>query len=361
MKKLFSVLFICVLAAFLLCGCNDSGYKMVTGQVTAVEYDGVGYPKYSVLTPDGYELGITLDDTTLLFSWIADVDAEKLRTGEISDWDGIKIVADCNYDKMKPLSEGGRYETVPQITIDAALYKNAKTLADGTAVDMWKYHSKDIYQLADGTELLWVNNSTGPENVYVYNSQNYGDLSETAQQKVSEYYNNRGLLYDTDAYLEQAYEDFNNGVGEFDGYMLEQSISPTASNDKIMCFLTTVTTPVYDKRESTESRYGDIFDRHTGEHISGYDIFICDETEIIDAVLQYGWDGFVADVTAAEAAEMKAALKAEYIILWDESIEISFPKGTLPGQEHSFIISADYTDEIKAILHPWAIPNQNRG
>lgn len=357
MKKLFYVLFICLLTAFVLCGCGDSGYKMVTGQVTAVEPDGSGYPKYRVLTPDGYEVGITLDENTLLFSWIGNVDAEKLRTGDISEWDGIKIVADCNYDKIKPLSEGGRYETVPQITIDAVLQKNINELADGTAVDMWQYHSRKIYQLADGTELLWVNNSSGPENVYVYNSQNYGDLSETAQQKVSEYYNNRGLLYDTDFYLEQAYEDYSNGVGEFDSYMLEQSVSPTTSNDKIMCFLTTVTTPVYDKNQSTESRYGDIFDRNTGEHIGGYDIFTCDKTEIIDAVLEYGWDGFVADVTAEETAEMKAALKEEYIILWDESIEISFPKGTLPSQEHSFIISADYTDEIKAIMHPWAIPD----
>lgn len=62
MKKLFYVLFICLLTAFVLCGCGDSGYKMVTGQLTAVEPDGSGYPKYRVLTPDGYEVGITLDE-----------------------------------------------------------------------------------------------------------------------------------------------------------------------------------------------------------------------------------------------------------------------------------------------------------
>jgi len=362
MKKLFSVLFVCFLTAFALCGCNDSGYKMVTGQVTAVEYDGVGYPKYTVLTPDGYEVGITLDDTTLLFSWIADVDAEKLRTGDISDWDGIKIVADCNYDKIKPLSKGGKYETVPQITIDAALYKNAKTLADGTVVDMWKYHNKDIYQLADGTELLWVNNLAGSENVYVFTEQNFGDLNETAKTKVMEYYNNRGLLYDVDFYLEQAYEDYKNGVGEFDGYMLEQSISPTASNDKIICFMTSVTTPIYDKRESTESRYGEIFDKETGEYISGYDIFNCDREQIITTILENGWGGFEAEISDTEKAEISEAFKPDYIILRDEGMDIAFPKGTLPSQEHTYILSIKYNnDAIKAIMHPWAIPNQDRG
>ena len=361
MKKLFSLLFVCFLTAIALCGCGDGSYKMVTGQVTAVECDGVDYPKYKVLTPDGYEVGVTIDENTMLFSWIGNVDAEKLRTGDISDWDGIIIAADCNYDKIKPLSKGGGYKTVPQITINAALYKNIKTLADGTTVDMCKYHNKDIYQLADGTELLWVNNPASPENDYVGNSQDYGDLNETAQQRVSAYYNIRGMLYDVDFYLEQAYEDYKNGVGEFDGYMLEQSISPIASNDKIICFMTSVTTPIYDKRESTESRYGEVFDIETGEYISNYDIFSCDKEQIITAILENGWGGFEAEISDTQKAEIRDAFNPNYIILQDEGMDIAFPKGTLPSQENTYILSIKYTDEIKAIMHPWAIPNQDRG
>ena len=54
---------------------------------------------------------------------------------------------------------------------------------------------------------------------------------------------------------------------------------------------------------------------------------------------------------------MKQNMKPEYIILWNENLEIAFPAGTLEGQEHCFLVGIDYTDEIKAIIHDWAIPN----
>lgn len=362
MKKVFSILAASILTVLLLCSCSNDGYKMVSGQVTAVEFEnGVDYPKYKVLTPDGYEVGITIEADTVLFSWIEDVDAEKLRTGDLSEWDGITIVADCDSDKIKPLSQGGRYETVPQITVDSVLYKNAEILADGTAVDMVVRSNRVFYKLADGTELLYIYNLATSEDDYVGNTNNYGDVDETARQKISEYYSARGLLYDVDFYLEQAYKDYKNDIGEFDGYYLEQNISPLASNDTIICFMTAVTTPIYDKNESTESRYGEIFDKHTGEFISGYDIFNCDREQIITTILENGWGGFEAEISDTEKAEIREAFKPEYIILQDDCMDIAFPKGSLPSQEHTYILSVKYTDEIKTIMHPWAIPNQNRG
>ena len=366
MKKLFLVLFVCVVTAFALCGCGDNGYKMVSGQVTAVEYDGVGYPKYTVLTPDSYEVGITLDETTVLFSWIEGVDAEKLRTGDISDWDEITIVADCNYDKIKPLSKGGGYETVPQITIDAVLYKNVKTFADGTAVDMWQQHNSVVYQLSDGIELLWINEPTGPENVYSGISESFDAFAEQAKPVVLQYYDSRGLLYDADQCLEQAYTRYKNDRENFNTHYIHQDILPSAGNENIMCFMTSLTLPHTDGYMSQEIRMGEIFDRKTGQHISGFDIFNCDVQQAMDVIVDSVFEDVEFNTSNIDDVEkfkkeIKAAVKPEYIILWSENMEISFPSGVLPNEENCYIIGIDYTDEIKAIMHPWALPEQNRG
>ncbi|MBQ7284412.1 MAG: hypothetical protein IJW74_06155, partial [Oscillospiraceae bacterium] len=79
-------------------------------------------------------------------------------------------------------------------------------------------------------------------------------------------------------------------------------------------------------------------------------------------ILENGWGGFEAEISDTEKTEIREAFKPDYIILRDEGRAIAFPNGTLPSQEHTYILSIKYnTDAIKAIMHPWAIPNQNRG
>lgn len=55
-------------------------------------------------------------------------------------------------------------------------------------------------------------------------------------------------------------------------------------------------------------------------------------------------------------AEMEAAFQPEYIIFLPESVEIAFPTGTLPSQEHCYMIGMDINEEIYEILRDWAVP-----
>ena len=53
--------------------------------------------------------------------------------------------------------------------------------------------------------------------------------------------------------------------------------------------------------------------------------------------------------------EMQSALKPEYIALFPDNLEITFPRGTLPSQEHSFSIGFDY-DDLQGLIQSWAVP-----
>ena len=65
------------------------------------------------------------------------------------------------------------------------------------------------------------------------------------------------------------------------------------------------------------------------------------------------------DVAPALRDEMKAALRPEYIVLFPQNLEVTFPRGTLLSQEHSYIVSLDY-DELRAVFQTWAIPKTDK-
>lgn len=56
-------------------------------------------------------------------------------------------------------------------------------------------------------------------------------------------------------------------------------------------------------------------------------------------------------------AEMEAAFQPEYIILFPNDLEVSFPIGTLPCQEYSSGLGLDYDDRLREIMYDWAIPD----
>ena len=58
-------------------------------------------------------------------------------------------------------------------------------------------------------------------------------------------------------------------------------------------------------------------------------------------------------------AEMRAAFRPEYIFPQPEHLTLYFPTGSLPSQEHSYIIGLDYAghEGLKDLLQDWALPD----
>lgn len=231
--------------------------------------------------------------------------------------------------------------------------KKVITFSDGTSADLWwpDHSGSDIYKLSDGTILLTILDPTGPDNVYVGGVESFNALSESAQKAVGEYYEKQGLLYDTQSELENAYTEYltcKESGAEYHERYIAQDIAPTASNDTIMCFLTSVYLPA-NGQTAQELHLGAAFDRKTGDALSNWDLFTLPE----EKTRQWLLDAFQVD--SSLRAEMEAALKPEYIILFPEYLEVTFPQGTLPSQEYSYGVGLEY-NKLKAVLQPWAVP-----
>ena len=56
---------------------------------------------------------------------------------------------------------------------------------------------------------------------------------------------------------------------------------------------------------------------------------------------------------------MTKSVKPEYFILFPDNLEVSFPRGSLPSQEHLYLLSIDYED-LEGVIHNWAIPDTNK-
>lgn len=232
------------------------------------------------------------------------------------------------------------------------LPETSLNLSDGTTVDVLKNSGSISYLLSDGTELLRVENPSGPDNVIVGGTDSFDDLSEAAQTNILTYYSEQGLLYDVNKVLEQAYADYQNteNKDEFTSYMLSQEIAPSASNERILYFITSVQLPI-DSQNMQEVHLGAAFDRETGSHISNWELFSCSEEETKQILLD------IAQIKHSPLREeMEAAFSPEYLTFFTDNLEISFPAGTLPSQENCYILGLDYDRELCQILNEWAIP-----
>lgn len=361
MKKLISLFVLILSITVIFTACSGSrSYPNLAGVVQSVEFvEGYKYPVYTITTDSNCTVKIVLDENNYPFSWVDGVDGAILANGDLSAFDKVKIITDYDANKVRKSSE--EIIVVQFMWIDEVFYADAKTLSDGTSVGMWQAEYHITYQLSDGTELIRINATSGPDNVYVGNRESFDLLSEEAKPVVLQYYEDRGILYDADDLLEQAYQWYKKDRENFSAYYVSQDISPSASNERIMCFLTTVTVPHTSGQYGQEIRMGEIFDRNTGKHISGFDIFNCPPEQVIDVVIDQSIAAAQFNSTDIKdvdkfKAELKAAFKPEYVVLWNENMEISFPAGTLPTEDHCYIIGIDYTDNIKAIMYDWAIP-----
>ena len=347
MKKaiIFLALCLCVLA-----GCG--GEKSVSGRVEEVYTDTESeYAPFIIRdSRSDDKIGIVINSETYISSRV-EIDKEEFIKG---DFTGAEMTVELG-ESVGRLDNKVKAYIAESIEVKAVICRNVLELSDGTAVDMRDGPFDIIYQLSDGTELLRVQAQNSPENVYVVGKESFDDLSEEAKPKVLEFYAEQGLLYGVERGVEMAYQAYQSSGEAFQAFYFSQEVGPTASNERLMYFITYALIPD-DKGNSQELRLGAAFDRETGEHISDWELFSCSEEEAKKALLN------IAQISdSGLRAEMDSALLPEYIIFHPDHMEICFPVGTLPSQEYSYVLALEYDENLRSVLHDWAIPVEMAG
>ena len=176
------------------------------------------------------------------------------------DWDNSTIgqlVVPKRKDVRGLVSDYVAENLIYHDTDDSAVGDNdindpaAAALRDGTPLDVFHWTSGNSYRLKDGTDLLHVQDYSGPENSIVVGQESYNNLSKTAQGKVSVYFRERGLLYSVEEELEKSYAGCRNRNPNNSVPSVGQDITPVASSSRVMYFLTTLNLPVYGEAAAT--------------------------------------------------------------------------------------------------------------
>lgn len=357
----WTALLLAALLALGLTACQDG--KSVMGSLVEVQTDDNGNLTALVLELEGKRTGVLLAEKTVLWplgegSWTGEEAMEAFRKdlqpgNELSAW--------C-YPRKEKL-ETAEGESIPaywgqSIRIAGILKRNARTLRDGTAVDVMENGSHGdnrTYRLPDGTELLRVIDSGGPENHYVMGQESLHDLSEAAQRKIQAYYDAQEPLYDEEEELEKSYAAYLRLGEEFSCDWIQRDVSPCASSERVLYFQTSLTLPLeYGGRISYEVRLGAAFHRETGEKIDNWDLFAVPEEEVrrrFPALC-----GWVEEPELQRA--MSGALDPDWFVFFPEHVSVTFPPGSLPGEENGYGISLNYKDAPEGFFQPWAIPQE---
>ena len=338
MRRMFWLALALVL---LLAGCGG-GNLLVAGEITEAEVEDGRLDSVVLRSRStGKEVFVQLTEDTTVMPILEGATAEELLDGE-GITGRLELEADCS--TLTGIC------TAREIQITGARREQGITLSDGTAVEIWDTAFFGTnYILPDGTELLRENRPSGPQNVHVGGVEGFDQLSAPAREAVASYYAEQGLLYNVEEVLGRAYADYRDGGEDFSTYLVEQSVSPSASNERLMYFTTTVFCSI-DSGTAEETSLPAVFDRETGEKLDIWSLFAVPEAEARAALLDK-----MADGSDVPRTELEAAFRPEYIRFYSSGLDVTFPRGTLPSQEYTTGGSFDYA-ELDGLLQPWAIP-----
>ncbi len=335
------------LALLTLTQCTERTYKF-NGKVQHISSDGKNI-QMILYTDSDEQVCIHADENTLLASWLMDIEGPQLLDGTLVQ--PSVLVTNCK-KVSKVTIDGVAYDTyhAEQVFIRDILEEDAYTLSDGTVLDVRRSDDMKIFQTKDGAQLLIENRPVGPDNVSVGNLLSLDALNDSAKQKISSWYESRGLLYDLDYEIERAYADYksNESTEPFLEYYVFQEVFPYAYNDTLIWFSTNVNKTLSQKT-GTEERTCAAFFRETGEPVAVAELFTCPVEEVVGKLL----DAALSSGTLR--SEMIKAFKIECLNFNPDGLQIWFPAGSLPSEEHTFIFNVEY-NRIKDILVDWAIP-----
>lgn len=341
LSKRTAIVFLVLICAVMITGCTE---ETICGEVTGVKTDAqTGVFSFVLTQDDGEPVTVVTDQDTHIFSWLDEVSESDFRAGAM---EGIfvSVAGRVSNSNMKAM----------EVQIDGLRMRDVYTLEDGVQIDLMIGPSHSIFCLEDGTELLMVQNTIGPDNVYSGTGESLDALSQEAQQKIKEYFDAQGILYDIYETLENAYDAYYILKDDYTACMLSQEMAPTASNDEVIYYITVVTTPDDGTYGHAELRLGAAFNKETGQAISASELFTCEPDALIERFAE------ICKVDdEALIAEMKANFKLEYVVFFPNGIEITFPAEALPEYGISFGMGFDYSQEVRALLQPWAVPKDS--
>lgn len=351
MKKGFYISLILVMFFVLsACGLETSEIR-ISGNVSGFIMNEKNEVVSFVVQVDEEEIGVLVNEDTYIFSWIDGITSTDFETGSLRD---VVVSVDCIKPQKSLTTQNGTQTIAYEAEqIEIKSYKDTEpvVLSDGTSVDIWHHSDATLYKLQNDMMLLRVENPIGPKDVFGGGTESLNDLNPEAQRKIMDFYEEQGLFYNEAEELEKAYQDYLNtdDSTQFDGHRISQEIWPTASNETMIYFMTTVLLPM-DDTHGYEIRVGAAFDKTTGEYISNLELFSCDEDQVLKNLLEIS-----EETDSALIKEMEQAFKPENIILFPNAMEVCFQYGTLPSQEYVYLLGFDY-DEILKIMNDWAIP-----
>ena len=330
MKKLLLI----VPLLLLLTGC---GSKVIYGEVKSIAPKG----DYLELTIVGKEDSVLADDNTMIYSFAGIeeglLDGELIRP-HITAYD-LRWTPDGSYSD--------------RIYVESVILPEPYVLEDGTKLTVRKDYTHTTYFAPNDIDILWEQEPVGPHNVSVGGLPTFDILNEQAQEAILAYYEEQGLLYDLDAELEKAYQEFlsmGNPVN-FQARHLSQDISPTAANEKLIWYSIYVTQPVGDGLHHQTSTHT-VFDRNTGEVVNTADLFQCTEKELGRRILE------IVNMPDTELSrEMENAFRFEYLNFSSNYLDVCFPAGSLISQNMDHGMGVEYED-LYGFIHPWAVPDR---
>lgn len=358
-RKQCAALLLSLCLALGLTACRNEE-KWVEGLVVEVQRDEAGDPTaFVVEDSQGKRTGVRLVEETRVWprgsgSWTE----EELRAAVQADlrvdaW----VYAGCHpwQEKLETADGTVKAYQAASAVVSGELKREAATLRDGTAVDVleWDSWSNYSYRLADGTELLEVDEPRGPADYYAGAPESFADLSETAQRQVRQYYEDRGLLYDEMDALEQCYAAWKELGEAYRSGHIQQTVAPSASSERVMYFTTELTLPQeYGTPLCTSTSFQDAFDRRTGERLEVWDLFTVPEAEVRKRLPELvDWE-----LNPIICAEMSQALEPEWIRFGQGGLTVFFPAGSLPSEELGYHVSVDCENIPEGFVQPWAVP-----
>lgn len=335
MKKL-SAFAACALAALLLAGCSERTY---TGILTAPG-DGAART-FTMQGRDGTAYSVKVTEDVPVVAWPEGTEPGDLYSG---NWPALRLSVKGRASLFgKPVTL-----TASSVQIDAAQQPGGLTLADGTSLSVWQASFDREYCAPDGTLLL--EERLGSEAADAL--ENAAGLSQEAKENILAFYEAQGILYDLHAQLERAWAAYSEADEGFELYTLGQEVNLCAENDSTLWLVTTVTLPL-GGRVVTEEPLCAAFDKATGEALTAEELFTCTGDELAAALLD------AAGITdEPRRGEMLAAFDESRVVFRSEALEVFYPEGAVPSEETALILGLDYTDEVKALLQPRALPQR---
>lgn len=104
-------------------------------------------------------------------------------------------------------------------------------------------------------------------------------------------------------------------------------------------------------RMVTEEPLCAAFDKATGEALGPDDLFTCTGGELAAALLDAA-----AITDEPRRGEMLAAFDERRVVFRPDVLEVFYPAGAVPSEETALILGLDYTDSVKTLLRPRAVP-----